>query len=139
MDRQVAIKRSLAKVAVITGAARGIGRATAVAFAREGTDEAGIDISAPIYPASGVSSATAQGLEDAGSAVRAPGGRWLGIVADHRGRIVHSDDCAMTRCSWIPAVEASPENRTIRRGRSPAFGSRALRSIAPNLGRILCR
>jgi len=32
------------KVAVVTGAARGIGRATAVAFARGGADVVGIDI-----------------------------------------------------------------------------------------------
>ena len=42
------------KVAVVTGAARGIGRATAVAFAHEGADVVGIDICAPAYPPSGV-------------------------------------------------------------------------------------
>ena len=32
------------KTAIMTGAARGIGRATALAFAREGADVVGIDI-----------------------------------------------------------------------------------------------
>jgi NAD(P)-dependent dehydrogenase (short-subunit alcohol dehydrogenase family) len=36
------------KAAIITGAARGIGRATAVAFAREGADVMGIDIAGPV-------------------------------------------------------------------------------------------
>ena len=33
---------------IITGAARGIGRATAVALAREGADVMGIDIAGPV-------------------------------------------------------------------------------------------
>jgi NAD(P)-dependent dehydrogenase (short-subunit alcohol dehydrogenase family) len=40
-------KRLEGKIAVITGAARGIGRATAEAFAREGADVIGIDIAGP--------------------------------------------------------------------------------------------
>lgn len=36
------------KVAIVTGAARGIGRATAIAFAREGASIAGIDIAGPV-------------------------------------------------------------------------------------------
>ena len=39
---------------MVTGAARGIGRATAVAFAREGADIIGLDICAPVDPRSGV-------------------------------------------------------------------------------------
>ena len=36
------------RVAVVTGAARGIGRAAAVALSRAGADVAGIDIAGPV-------------------------------------------------------------------------------------------
>ena len=72
------------KVAVVTGAARGIGRATAAAFAREGADIVGIDICAPVYPASGVAPATSSDLDETGRRVEAAGGRWLGLVLDQR-------------------------------------------------------
>ena len=52
------VGRLQGKVAVITGAARGIGRATAVAFAREGADIIGIDICATVDPRSGVTPST---------------------------------------------------------------------------------
>ena len=38
------------KVALITGAARGIGRAQAVRFAEEGADFVALDVCAPIEP-----------------------------------------------------------------------------------------
>ncbi|MDB6032007.1 MAG: putative short-chain type dehydrogenase/reductase [Verrucomicrobiales bacterium] len=72
------------KKAVVTGAARGIGRATAVAFAREGADVAGIDIGAPVDGASGVMPATAGDLNETGRLVRSTGRRWLGIALDQR-------------------------------------------------------
>jgi NAD(P)-dependent dehydrogenase (short-subunit alcohol dehydrogenase family) len=72
------------KVAVLTGSARGIGRATAVAFAREGADVIGIDICAAVYPPSGVTAARAEDLEETGRLVRAEGGRWLGLILDQR-------------------------------------------------------
>jgi hypothetical protein len=46
------------KVAVVTGAARGIGRSAAVALARSGAKVAGIDICATVDPRSGVTPAT---------------------------------------------------------------------------------
>lgn len=72
------------KIAVITGAARGIGRATAVAFAREGADIVGIDICAPICKRSGVKSSTSEDLAETGRQVQAEGGRWLSFKLDQR-------------------------------------------------------
>jgi NAD(P)-dependent dehydrogenase (short-subunit alcohol dehydrogenase family) len=72
------------KVAVVTGAARGIGRAAAIALAREGTDIAGIDICAPVDPRSGARPSTPEDLEETGRLIRETGRRWLGLELDQR-------------------------------------------------------
>ena len=77
-------KLLLGKTAVITGAARGIGRATAVAFAREGADIVGVDICAVVDPRSGVTPSTPEELAETGKLVSAAGRRWLGIKTDTR-------------------------------------------------------
>jgi SDR family mycofactocin-dependent oxidoreductase len=72
------------KVAVVTGAARGIGRATAVAFAREGADLVGVDICAPVDPRSGVEPSNRDDLQETGRLVEATGRGWLSFVLDQR-------------------------------------------------------
>jgi NAD(P)-dependent dehydrogenase (short-subunit alcohol dehydrogenase family) len=72
------------KIAVITGAARGIGRATAVAFAREGADVVGVDICAVVDPRSGVTPSTPEELDETGKLVSAAGRHWLGMKTDTR-------------------------------------------------------
>ena len=72
------------KVAVVTGAARGIGRATAVAFARAGADVIGLDICAPADPRSGVEPSTPGDLTETGRLVEAAARRWLSVTADQR-------------------------------------------------------
>jgi NAD(P)-dependent dehydrogenase (short-subunit alcohol dehydrogenase family) len=72
------------KVAVVTGAARGIGRAAAVAMARAGADVVGIDLCAVVDPHSGVAPATPGDLLETGRQVTAAGRRWLGIIGDQR-------------------------------------------------------
>jgi NAD(P)-dependent dehydrogenase (short-subunit alcohol dehydrogenase family) len=68
------------KAAIVTGAARGIGRATAVAFAREGADVMGIDIAGPVSPTLEVIPATSQELNETGRLVQAAGRRWCEVV-----------------------------------------------------------
>lgn len=65
------------KVAVVTGAARGISRPVIVAFAREGADIIGLDICAPMDPRSGVEPSTQEDLDETGRLVRTAGRRWL--------------------------------------------------------------
>jgi len=72
------------KVAVVTGAARGIGRAAAVALACAGADVAGLDICAVVDPTSGVTPATEEDLHQTGTQVEQVGRRWCGIVCDQR-------------------------------------------------------
>jgi NAD(P)-dependent dehydrogenase (short-subunit alcohol dehydrogenase family) len=67
------------KVAVVTGAARGIGQATAIACAREGADVIGLDICAPVDPRSRVEPSTPEDLAETGRLVRAAARRWLGL------------------------------------------------------------
>src|SRR5579871_2565320 len=72
------------KVTVVTGAARGIGRAAAIALAHEGADVVGIDICGPVYPPSGVKPATPEDLQETGRLVQTSGGRWLALTLDQR-------------------------------------------------------
>jgi NAD(P)-dependent dehydrogenase (short-subunit alcohol dehydrogenase family) len=72
------------KVAVVTGAARGIGRATAVAMARSGARVIGIDLCAVVDPRSGVTPARRADLDETGKMVDAAGGQWHGFVCDQR-------------------------------------------------------
>jgi len=72
------------RVAVVTGAARGIGRAAAVALARHGAAVAGIDIAGPVSPILDFAPATRDDLDRTGAAVEQADARWLPAVADQR-------------------------------------------------------
>lgn len=71
------------KVAVITGAARGIGRAQAVRFAQEGADIIGIDLCGPIDTVA-VPSSTPEDLEETARRVVDAGARMVPAIADVR-------------------------------------------------------
>src|SRR5271170_5252568 len=72
------------KAAIVTGAARGIGRATAVAFAREGADVMGIDIAGPVGSTLEVEPATQAELAETRRLVEAAGTRWREARLDQR-------------------------------------------------------
>lgn len=74
------------RVVVVTGAARGIGRATAIAFAQAGYRVAGADIAALASPAMDYAPASPEDLAETGRLVEQAGAEWLPVVFDQRDR-----------------------------------------------------
>ncbi|MEG9437762.1 mycofactocin-coupled SDR family oxidoreductase [Edaphobacter sp. HDX4] len=72
------------KVAVVTGAARGIGRAIALALAYAGADIAGIDLCGVVDSRSGVTPSSPEDLAETGRLVKAAGRRWYSVIVDQR-------------------------------------------------------
>jgi len=72
------------KVAVITGAARGIGRAIAVDMAANGADIVAIDLCAKILPEQSYAVTMKEDLDETGRLVKQHGRRFLGVVDDVR-------------------------------------------------------
>jgi len=101
--------RLAGKVAIITGAARGIGRAVALAFAREGAAVVGIDIGGSVTSTIEVEPATADELAETGRLVEAAGGGWLAETLDQRdiGALRAAAARAVSRFSGIDILFAN--------------------------------
>src|SRR5438270_3809009 len=72
------------KVAVINGAARGIGRAIAVDMAANGADIVGIDICSKIIPVQDYAVSTRHDLDETGQLVQKSGRKFMPVVGDIR-------------------------------------------------------
>jgi NAD(P)-dependent dehydrogenase (short-subunit alcohol dehydrogenase family) len=72
------------QVAIVTGAARGIGRAIAVELAANGADIVALDICGPVSPASDARPATAADLDETVHQVEAQKRRCVAVQADIR-------------------------------------------------------
>lgn len=108
------------KIAVVTGAARGIGRAIAVEMAANGADVVVLDIAGPVSSASNAVPATPEELDETVQQIRAYGRRAEGIkadirdigtlraVADHVEKTYGKIDIVVANAAiqrWIPILE----------------------------------
>ncbi len=82
--------RYVGKVAFVTGAARGQGRAEALRFAQEGADVAVLDICQD-FPTTGYPGPTADDLAETAALVEKEGRRALSFVTDTRDRAAMAD------------------------------------------------
>ena len=76
------VGRLAGRSAVVTGAARGIGRAVAVALAQEGAAVLGVDAAAQVSTVQRYQIPTADDLEETGRLVQAAGAGWRAETAD---------------------------------------------------------
>jgi NAD(P)-dependent dehydrogenase (short-subunit alcohol dehydrogenase family) len=107
------------KAAIVTGAARGIGRATAVAFARAGADVMGVDIAGPVSSTLEVAHATPEDLAETGRLVEAEGTRWRQARLDQRD---------------LPALRAAAEEARAAFGRLDIlFANAGIQAFKPIL------
>ena len=107
------------KVAFVTGAARGIGRAIAVELAANGADVAIFDIAGYVSPASNATPATPEELAETARQIKATGRRCIAIKGDIRriGELRAAHDRVIAEMGRIDIVVA---NAAIQRWRDLA-------------------
>jgi SDR family mycofactocin-dependent oxidoreductase len=96
------------KVALITGAARGIGRSQALRFAEEGADVIALDLCGPVETVS-VPASTPEDLDETARLVRAAGGRIVTSIVDvrHEDQLRSATDDGVARFGGLDIVCAT--------------------------------
>ena len=136
------------RVAVVTGAARGIGRACAVALAREGADVVATDIAADI-PGLGYHLASPEDLEETARLVGAEGRRCRALEADvgDMGRMREMAELAVgelgrldilvanagVNAPGVPLVEATDEQWQAVMDVNVIGKANAIRAVLPHM------
>jgi NAD(P)-dependent dehydrogenase (short-subunit alcohol dehydrogenase family) len=145
------------KVAVVTGAARGIGRAIAVEMAANGADVIAIDIAGFVSTASNAKAATPQELDETVRQIKSYGRKGEGVradirniaelrkVADHVEQAYGKIDIVVANAAiqrWVPLLEMTdPDWRDVIDNNLNGTAN-TLRAFAPKLvarkkGRII--
>lgn len=127
----------LGKVAVVTGAARGIGRAAVTALAAAGADIAGIDIAGPVSPILDYAPASAADLAETGRAVelsvadgwRAGSISGISVACVRQPPISNGNSVGSTFSSPMPASRRSSRSSLWRM----PIGTTRSTSISPEL------
>ncbi|MCG4255256.1 SDR family oxidoreductase [Acetobacter senegalensis] len=145
------------KVAVITGAARGIGRAIAVEYAANGADVIALDIAGPVSPTADAAPATRQELEETVTMIRDFGRRGEAVVADirkiselraaadHVEKIYGKIDCVVANAAiqgWKPLLEMADDDWQDQIENNLTGTANTVRAFAPkmvarNYGRLI--
>lgn len=136
------------KVAVVTGAARGIGRAIAVEFAANGADVIALDIAGPVSPTADAAPATKAELEETVAQIRAYGRRSEAIIADireieqlrsaadHVERKYGKIDCVVANAAiqgWKPLLAMTDEDWDDQIENNLTGTARTIRAFAPKM------
>ena len=100
------------RIAVVTGAARGIGRAVAESFAAQGADVVGIDACCRLSSIQHYEIPDLQELTQTGEQVKAHGRRWMQIEADIRDFDRLKDGAAQIETQFGPVWEDPPRSRS---------------------------
>ncbi|MEJ5143478.1 SDR family NAD(P)-dependent oxidoreductase, partial [Gluconobacter albidus] len=136
------------KVAVVTGAARGIGRAIAVEFAANGADVIALDIAGPVSPTADAVPASRQELDETVDMIHRYGRRGEAMIvdirkihelrkaADHIEKTYGKIDCVVANAAiqgWKPLLEMADNDWDDQIENNLTGTANTVRAFAPKM------